>query len=106
MADDSTYYSDVIRWLEAHPHAVSAGEAGAPYLVKGTEHPNDAEAARLKQTSCDVKVSVVCMHAYADGYRLSKDFYLGDRAMRESGFDPSFALVHLTARRTTMRRCA
>jgi alpha,alpha-trehalase len=29
------------------------------------------------------------MHAYADGYRLSKDFYIGDRAMRESGFDPS-----------------
>jgi alpha,alpha-trehalase len=90
MADDSTYYADVIRWLEAHPHAVSAEEAGAPYLVRATEHPDDAEAARLKQTSCDVKVSVVCMHAYADGYRLSKDFYLGDRAMRESGFDPSF----------------
>jgi alpha,alpha-trehalase len=90
MADDSTYYSDVIRWLEAHPHAVSAGEAGTPYLVKGTEQPNDAEVARLKQVSCDVKISVVCMHAYADGYRLTKDFYLGDRAMRESGFDPSF----------------
>ncbi len=90
MADDSTYYADVIRWLEAHPHAVSAEEAGAPYLVKGAEHPNDAEAARLKQTSCDVTIGVVCMHAYADGYRLSRDFYLGDRAMRESGFDPSF----------------
>ena len=53
MADDSTYYSDVIRWLEAHPKAVSGGEAGAPYLVKGAEHPDDAEATRLKQTSCD-----------------------------------------------------
>ena len=90
MADDSTYYSDVIRWLEAHPKAVSAGEAGAPYLMKGPEHPGDAEEARLKQTSCDVKASVVCMRAYADGYRLTKDFYEGDRAMRESGFDPSF----------------
>ena len=90
MADDSTYYSDVIRWLEAHPHAISGEEAGAPYLVKGTEHPNEAESARLKQTSCDVNASVVCMRAYADGYRLSRDFYLGDRAMRESGFDPSF----------------
>jgi len=74
MADDSTYYSDVIRWLEAHPHAISAEEAGAPYLVKGSEHPNETEEARLKQTSCDVKASVVCMRAYADGYRLSKDF--------------------------------
>jgi alpha,alpha-trehalase len=90
MADDSTYYSDVIRWLEAHPKAVSGGEAGAPYLVKGVESPNESESARLKLTSCDVKVSVVCMRAYADGHRLSKDFYLGDRAMRESGFDPSF----------------
>jgi alpha,alpha-trehalase len=43
----------------------------------------------LKQTSCDVGASLVCMRAWADGYRLSKDFYLGDRAMRESGFDPS-----------------
>lgn len=90
MADDSTYYSDVIRWLVAHPHASSADEAGAPYLIKGPEHPTDAEAVRLKQTSCDVKASVVCMRAYADGYRLSRDFYIGDRAMRESGFDPSF----------------
>jgi alpha,alpha-trehalase len=90
MADDSTYYSDVIRWLEAHPKAVSAQEAGAPYLVKGPEHPTDPEATRLKQTSCDVNISVVCMRAWADGYRLTRDFYVGDRAMRESGFDPSF----------------
>lgn len=90
MADDSTYYSDVIRWLVAHPHAISGDEAGAPYLVKGPEHPTDAEAARLKQTSCDVNASALCMRAWADGYRLTKDFYVGDRAMRESGFDPSF----------------
>ena len=90
MADDSTYYPDVIRWLEAHPKATFGGEAGAQYLVKGPEHPADAEAARLRQTSCDVKISVVCMHAWADGYRLTRDYYLGDRAMRESGFDPSF----------------
>ena len=57
--------------------------------MKGSEHPDAAEAARLKQTSCDVNASVVCMHAWAGGYRLSKDFYVGDRAMRESGFDPS-----------------
>lgn len=85
MADDSTYYSDVIRWLIAHPH-----EGGDAYLVKGAEHPEGSEADRLKQSSCDVRSSVVCMRAWAAGYRLSKDFYLGDRAMRESGFDPSF----------------
>jgi alpha,alpha-trehalase len=85
MADDDTYYSDVIRWIVAHPH-----EGGEAFLTKGPEHPNSAEAARIKQTSCDVNASVVCMRAWFDGYRLTADFYLGDRAMRESGFDPSF----------------
>lgn len=84
MADDSTYYPDVIRWLEAHP-----GPDAKSFLVKGSEHPDDREAALLRTTSCDVKKSVVCEHAWAAGYRLSKDFYEGDRAMRESGFDPS-----------------
>ncbi len=84
MADDSTYYPDVIRWLVAHP------KEDAAFLVKGSEHPDAAEAARLKLTSCDVSKSVVCERAWAAGYRLSKDFYVGDRAMRESGFDPSF----------------
>jgi alpha,alpha-trehalase len=84
MADDSAYYSDVIRWILAHPHA-----GGDAYLVKGSEHPDAAEAQRLKQTSCDVSASVVCMRGWAGGYRLSRDFYVADRAMRESGFDPS-----------------
>src|ERR1035441_8809153 len=84
MADDSTYYSDVIRWLLEHPK-----QGSDSFLLKGSEHPDSAEAARLKQTSCDVTGSSVCMRAYAGGYRLTRDFYLGDRAMRESGFDPS-----------------
>ena len=80
MADDSTYYIDVIRRLVEHP-----GAANATFLVKGAEQPGAAEAARLKQTSCDVHASVVCMRAWFGGYRLSRDFYEGDRAMRESG---------------------
>ena len=84
MADASTYYPDVIRSLVAHPTHEAAG-----YLVKGSEHPDAAEAARLKQTSCDVRASLVCLHAWYGGYRLSRDFYTGDRAMRESGFDTS-----------------
>ncbi|MGA3134110.1 MAG: trehalase family glycosidase [Terracidiphilus sp.] len=88
MADASTYYPDVIRALVEHP-----SPEGAAFLVKGSEHPDAAEAARLKQTSCDVQAGVVCARAwYGDshgGYRLSRDFYIGDRAMRESGFDTS-----------------
>jgi len=84
MADASTYYPDVIRSLIEHPTP-----AGNAYLIKGSEHPDAAEAARLKQTSCDVRASVVCEHAWYGGYRLTADFYKGDRAMRESGFDTS-----------------
>ena len=83
MADDSTYYSDVIRWLVEHP------QENLGLLVKGAEHPDAAEAARLKAVSCDVRASAVCMKAWAAGYRLSRDYYEGDRAMRESGFDTS-----------------
>jgi alpha,alpha-trehalase len=84
MADASTYYPVVIRALVEHPSA-----ANAAFLVKGSENPDASEAARLKQTSCDVRASAVCAHAWFGGYRLSRDFYAGDRAMRESGFDTS-----------------
>jgi len=92
MADANTYYRDVIRSLVEHP-----SPEGAAFLVKGSEHPDAAEAARLKQTSCDVHATLLCARAwYQDsrgdshgGYRLSRDFYVGDRAMRESGFDSS-----------------
>jgi alpha,alpha-trehalase len=83
-ARDSRYYQGVIRWLIAHP-----GE-GAGYLVKGAEHPDGSEAARLAGTSCDVRSSKVCAGAWLEGYRLSADYYHGDRAMRESGFDINF----------------
>ncbi|WP_263350714.1 alpha,alpha-trehalase [Acidicapsa acidisoli] len=84
MADDSTYYPDVIRWLVAHP------AENHVFLLKGSAEPGTEEAARLKKTSCDVTKSTVCAKAEAEGYRLTRDFYEGDRAMRESGFDPSF----------------
>ena len=72
MADDSSYYPDVIRWLMAHP------ESKTGYLVDGDEE------------SCDAAASKVCATAVVDGHRLSAAFYRSDRAMRESGFDTSF----------------
>ncbi|GGH01843.1 trehalase family glycosidase [Silvibacterium dinghuense] len=84
MADDSTYYPDVIRWLLKHP------KEGREYLVAGPDNPNAAQQAELAQTSCDPRISPVCAHAHVDGHWLSRDFYKGDRAMRESGFDPEF----------------
>jgi alpha,alpha-trehalase len=84
MADDSSYYPDVIRWLLAHP------SEHPEYLVNGSKSPAPAEAATLAKTSCDVEASHVCAQAVVDGHRLSAAYYRSDRAMRESGFDTSF----------------
>ena len=84
MADDSSYYPDVIRWLVAHP------DAGKSYLIDAPEVPTAVETKELAKTSCNVAASKVCARAHVDGHRLSADFYRGDRAMRESGFDTSF----------------
>ena len=83
-ARDSRYYRGVVRWLIAHP----TDDPG--YLIKGSEHPDEVEAAHLSESSCDVRASKVCAGAWLDGYRLTADYYHGDRAMRESGFDINF----------------
>lgn len=84
MADDSDYYPNVIRWLLAHPNLHTG------YLITAPEHPTAAEASSLAKTSCDVTASRVCARAYFKGHRLTRAFYSGDRAVRESGFDTSF----------------
>jgi alpha,alpha-trehalase len=84
MADDDTYYQNVISWLLAHPGVDS------DYLVNGPAHPGPADRQKLAGISCDPDASGVCAHAHVGTHWLSKDFYKGDRAMRESGFDPSF----------------
>ena len=84
MADDSSYYPDVIRWLLAHP------QEHPEYLVAGPAHPTSAESAALAKTSCDLSSSHVCAQAVFDDHRLSAAYFRSDRAMRESGFDTSF----------------
>jgi alpha,alpha-trehalase len=84
MADDDTYYQNVIAWLLAHP------DVHTDYLVDGPVAPGPGDRQRLIAISCDPRVSAVCARAHVSTHWLSKDFYKGDRAMRESGFDPSF----------------
>jgi alpha,alpha-trehalase len=84
MADDSTYYIDVIRWLLSHPNVQT------DYLIEAPDDPTPEQAAELAKTSCDIAISHVCAAAHFEGHRLTADFFRGDRAMRESGFDPSF----------------
>ena len=84
MEDNSTYYQDVIRWLLEHK------EAQSDYLVEGPSMPGPEDRVKLTEASCDPGASAVCARAHVGIYWLTKDFYKGDRAMRESGFDPSF----------------
>jgi alpha,alpha-trehalase len=84
MADDSGYYTDVIRWLLQH------SDVHTSYLIDAPDNPDSAEAPTLAKTSCDITMSKVCAHAFVNGHRLTAAFYRGDRAMRESGFDTSF----------------
>ncbi len=81
---DSGYYVGVIRWLLAHP------TQNPGYLIKAPQHPDAAQAEALKKTSCDLTASKICAGDWLDGYRLTADYYEGDRAMRESGFDTDF----------------
>ena len=89
MEDNNTYYQDVIRWLLAHPGAHTAG-ADSDYLVEGPSMPGPEDREKLAAVSCDPGISAVCARAHVGIYWLTKGFYKGDRAMRESGFDPSF----------------
>lgn len=84
IADHSNYYIDVINWLVAHP------DVHTNYLLAASQSPSPAEQVVLAKASCDATQSVVCGLAWAHGYRLTRDFYEGDRAVRESGFDISF----------------
>jgi alpha,alpha-trehalase len=84
IADHSSYYIDVIEWLVAHP------DVHTNYLLAAPEHPSPAQQAVLAKTSCDDSHSVVCGLAWSHGYRLTRDFYKGDRSDRESGFDITF----------------
>ncbi len=93
MADDSTYYPDVIHWLLAHP------DTRTPYLVDGPAlaangAPSSAQAETISRISCPLSVppahSEVCAHAHVGNHWLTPAYYLGDRADRESGFDTTF----------------
>jgi alpha,alpha-trehalase len=59
-------------------------------LIDAPANPSPAQAAVLAKTSCDIHASRLCANAHIGEHRLSSGFYHGDRAMRESGFDPSF----------------
>ncbi|MEP7044355.1 MAG: trehalase family glycosidase [Dokdonella sp.] len=81
---DARYLQGAIKWLRAHP----AQDPG--YLFKAPSRQDANDTASPALSGCDVRASQVCADATFDGYRLLADFFLGDRAMRESGFDTTF----------------
>ena len=80
LADDKHYFHDVIEWLLAHP----TQDPG--YLVSAVE---DDDIPTHPGLGCNPRTGTQSA-ATVRGYRLTSDFYLGDRAMRESGYDSSF----------------
>lgn len=81
---DADYLTGVIDWLLEHP------QRDPGFLIAASEQPDAAETMALKTASCDTTQSSVCAKAWSRGHRLTADFYRGDRAMRESGFDVNF----------------
>jgi alpha,alpha-trehalase len=88
MEDDNTYYADVIHWFLAHPDQAEG------YVIEAPGNPSAEEAEALAKTSCDLRASKVCANAHVLSggvdHRLTAEFFAGDRAMRESGFDTTF----------------
>jgi alpha,alpha-trehalase len=84
LADDTTYYLDVIDWLLAHPRQ------NPGFLIEDCRRfdPNTNQPGA--STECNPRTGIRCASACVKGRCLTDDFYLGDRAMRESGFDSSF----------------
>ena len=78
IADHPEYYAAIADWLLKHPEEEAKYKYIAPTLEKGI-------GPDLMVPLCDNKT---CPNAHA--VKLTADFYQGDRAMRESGYDPSF----------------
>ena len=78
IADHPEYYAAIADWLLKHPEAEAKYGYIAPTLEKGI-------GPELMVPLCDNKA---CPNAHP--VKLTADFYQGDRAMRESGYDPSF----------------
>jgi alpha,alpha-trehalase len=79
IADHPEYYAAIADWLLKHPDVTyDKPDYIAPTLAQGI-------GPELQVPLCDNKA---CPNSHA--VRMTADFYQGDRAMRESGFDPSF----------------
>jgi alpha,alpha-trehalase len=91
VQDESGFYRKVAGYFFFHPAesdgyivedkpGASLAVAGAPYALQVCDTPAAAAEAATPQPGCEKPRQ----------FRLSADYYKGDRSMRESGFDVSF----------------
>ncbi len=91
LQDESGYYRQVLAWSIAHPGQLDD-------LVVDAKSPDGSGASYSTQV-CDVATTMEKPHCEPPvALKLSRDFYKGDRAMRESGFDISFRFGPFSAR--------
>ncbi len=86
LKDETGYYRKVAAYFVQHP------DAGRAYLIDQTENPSPpAVGAKYGVQVCDVANTMARPECDPAGaISLTEDYYKGDRAMRESGFDISF----------------
>jgi len=85
IADDPTYYATVAGWLIAHP-GISTGYLAMKNGNSGNNRNHGTGIGpEIHVPNCQ---SPACQNG--DRVRFTADYYEGDRAMRESGFDVSF----------------
>jgi alpha,alpha-trehalase len=87
LKDETDHYQKVAVYFIDHP------DPGVKFLVdrKPNDNPADASGGRYNLELCDVPMTMARTHC--ENIRqlsLSRDYYRGDRSMRESGFDVSF----------------
>ncbi|HKR31458.1 MAG TPA: trehalase family glycosidase [Terriglobales bacterium] len=86
MGDDPTYYSDVTSNLLTMGSTADTYLGASPAMSTAQVGP----IFQLQVCAVQTKGTGTAHCAEAQHISLSQDYYKGDRAMRESGFDPSF----------------
>ena len=87
LKDETDHYQKVAVYFIDHP------DPSNKFLVnrKPNENPPDASGGRYNLELCDVPMTMARTHCEnVKQVSLSRDYYRGDRSMRESGFDVSF----------------
>jgi alpha,alpha-trehalase len=91
--DQARYYRDVVSYFQEHP------EEGKPFVKTAPlSSMADSPAAPVFLTQVCQRTPGLTQCTSEKALTLTPDFYLGDRAMRESGFDISFRFGPFSAR--------